>query len=122
MTSFTFKINGEDFTDCVNKNSYATDYKAIESKRITTLDGVDHVQVVRYRGSLTVGINPLSKTRFAQLCTALAAPNLEISYHSFQRGGDVLENMTLQSMPGAYAMTSCDTTLISAMTLSFVQK
>ena len=58
MIPYTFEINDTSFASLVKKYSYSTDRIPVESQRVTTMDGVDHVAVIRYKGVLSLEINP----------------------------------------------------------------
>ena len=98
MTEYTFKIGGTDFSDMVYKRGYKTDRIPVYSRTVTTLDGVAHRTILRYRGELTVYINAPTAARAAELCSALMSSQ-RIEYHSFQLSEDVTETMELSNMP-----------------------
>ena len=73
MIPYTFEINDTSFASIVKKYSYSTDRIPVESQRITTMDGVDHVAIIRYKGVLKLEINPQDETTFNTFCDAVAA-------------------------------------------------
>ena len=99
MTKFPFTVNGVDFSDVVHKYGYRTNRMPVYSRRVTTLDGVDHYSLIRTKGYLELRLNPVPKERALAFCEALQQLPAEISYHSFQTGMTETESMTVAGMP-----------------------
>ena len=99
MTKFPFTVNGVDFSDVVHKYGYRTNRMPVYSRRVTTLDGVDHYSLIRTKGYLELRLNPVSKERALAFCEALQQLPAEIIYHSFQTGMPETETMTVAGMP-----------------------
>lgn len=104
MTDLTFKINGADFSRHVHKYGYQTDRQPVYAAQFTDLSGVDHNIPLRWKGVLTVTLNPMTEAQSARMCAALAAYPLEVTYHSFQLGKDVTEAMTVSTMSRSLAL------------------
>ena len=105
MTKFPFTVNGADFSDIVHKYGYRTDRTPVFSKKVTTLDGVDHYSLIRTKGYLELRLNPVPKERALAFCEALQTLPAEISYHSFQTGMTETETMTAAGAPfGLFAI------------------
>ena len=121
MIPYTFEINDVDFAPLVKKYSYSTDRIPVESQRVTTMDGVDHVAVIRYRGVLTLQINPQDETTFKTFCEAVAAGVLKVKYRCLQTETDVTQYMTVSGMPGALAIQNASRKVIDGLTLTFTE-
>lgn len=93
MTDYTFTLNGTDFSGIVNGNDYNTSLIPVYGEKITTLDGVDHVRVLRHKGSVTVGINGLTDEQLETLSAALSNSPITVEYHCLQRNDDVTATM-----------------------------
>lgn len=121
MTNYLFTINGVDFSDVVHKYGYQTDLVPVYSKRVTTLDKVDHEVVVRRRGGLTITSNPLKRERAKELAAALSSLPGQIGYHSFQLGRDVTQRMRVTGIPMELVLKTPETDWVSGVTLTFEQ-
>ena len=51
---YTLIINGFDCTDMVERDSYSTSLFPVTVPMITTMDGVDHTRIIRYKARLNV--------------------------------------------------------------------
>lgn len=120
MTEYSFKVNGKDFTRLVNRYGYTTDLKPVVVT-YTDLDQVEHEKIVRYRGFLTVPLNPLLEEDSAELCAELLKRPLMIEYYSFQRHVYVEENMRLDSLPMEYLAKAAGRRWMKAINLPFEQ-
>jgi len=85
MTTNTLTINGVSFADIVDKDQYHTE-KVPVTRSLTTLDGVDHVVLLREKGVLTFGCNPMTAERYAALCAALSGGVVTVQYTDLQSG------------------------------------
>lgn len=121
MIPYTFEINDTSFASIVKKYSYSTDRIPVESPRITTMDGVDHVAVIRYKGVLTVEINPQDETDFNTFCAAVAAGVLKVKYRCLQTKTDVTQYMTVSGMPGALVIKNASRNVIGGLVLTFTE-
>lgn len=121
MTKYTFQINGTDFSDIVSKYGYDTDLMPVKTNTLTTMDGVDHFRVLRYKGRLNVTLNPQTALDRARIYGALQSQPLTVTYHCFQRGGDVAVKMSLDNMPAVLGLINGSRTLLDQVTLSFTE-
>lgn len=121
MTPYTFIVNGTSFASLVKKYSYQTDRIPVETERITTMDGVDHVSVKRYKGVLRVDINPQEETQFKTFCDALDSGILTVQYRCLQTKTDVTQYMTVSGMPARSAIVNHNRKLIGDLSLTFTQ-
>lgn len=121
MIPYTFEINDTSFASIVKKYSYLTDRIPVESQRITTMDGKDHVAIIRYKGVLKLEINPQDETTFNTFCDAVAAGVLKVKYRCLQTMTDVTQYMTVSGMPGALAVQNANRKVIGGLVLTFTE-
>ena len=121
MIPYTFKIGSTSYKSLVKLYSYQTDRIPVETERITTMDGVDHVAVKRYKGILMVEINPTDQTTFAAFCNELDAGILTVTYTCLQTNTDVTQSMTVSGMPGKLAIKNQNRKVINGLNLTFTQ-
>lgn len=121
MIPYTFEVNDVSFASLVKRYTYATDRIPVETERVTTMDGVDHVAIIRYRGILSMEINPQEETTFQAFCAAIAAGVLKVKYHCLQTNTDVTQYMTVSGMPGALAIQNATRKVINGLTLTFTE-
>lgn len=119
MNKFRFTVNGKDFSDIVHKYGYETALIPVFSKTVTTLDKVDHVCVVRWRGQLTVRINPVPAERFAEFCSELVMLPGLVGYHNFQNGYDVEKTMKVNDLHMALALITSATDYVDGSSITF---
>ena len=58
-SNYTVIVNGEDITSMIEVDSYSTALVPVYGGSVTTMDGVEHVSVLRNRGKLSFSVNPL---------------------------------------------------------------
>lgn len=122
MIDLPYEINGEDFSDIVHKYGYVTDTVPVYSRTVTTLDKVDHQNLIRTRGTLTITTNPVKPDRAAAFCSALRALPARVKYYSFQSGQIVEQTMRLTGgMPLAVALQNGDARWLDGLTLTHEQ-
>ena len=120
MTEYNFKVNGKDFSRLVARYGYATDLKPV-TVTYKDLDQVEHEKIVRYRGFLTVPLNPLLEADSAELCAELLKRPLMIEYDCLQRHVPVEANMRLTSVPMEYLAKAAGRRWMQAIKLDFEQ-
>ena len=118
---YTFKIDGVDFSDIIMKYGYRTAYEPIYTDRITTLDGVDHTAIIRWRNGVTIPVRPLERTRLIQLTNALKAGIPTITFTSLQQGTDVTASMTMDDYTLELLLQNASRLLLGGETLTFVE-
>ena len=101
MVSKTFKVNNTDYSGMVERDSYSTTLSPIY-ETVTTLDGVSHSALKRWRGSLKVGLNPQSVTDAAKICADLLSGVVQVQYTCLQRNQDVTVQMTVDDVSADY--------------------
>lgn len=95
-------INGEDFGQMVECDSYETSVQVVYSEVVTTMDGVDHTKQLRLRGVFSAAFNPQTAANTAKLCKALLASPVQVQYHCLQRDEDVSAKMIVDSVTSQY--------------------
>lgn len=119
---YTFKINGTDFATKVQRYSYSTSYTPVYTDNITTMDGVDHAVIKRWRHGLSVVLNPMSETDLATLQTALQNSTIaSVQFSSLQLGVDVTCNMILNTEASTLVLKNASRRVLSELPLTFTE-
>ncbi|MCI7638217.1 MAG: hypothetical protein MSS60_00095 [Clostridiales bacterium] len=95
---YKIEVNGVDITDAVEIDSYQTAYNPVYGETITTMDGVDHVVLLRRRGSVSFALNPQTEKMTERICSAFENLPAYVHYHCLQRHADVYANMRLDGL------------------------
>lgn len=95
---YEVEVNGLDISGLVDITSYNTTMEPVYSDTITTIDGVDHVAVLRLRGTLTFAFNSLTAAQTAAVSQALLALPATVRYRCLQRHAVVLATMRLSGL------------------------
>lgn len=104
--NLTFSLNGTDYSRMVERDSYATGLIPVYSDAVTTFDGVDHMVLIRSKGTVTVGLNPQTAADTKSICEALNRCPVTVKYHCLQRNTDVTANMIV-SQQSAKFLSRC---------------
>ena len=115
----TFTIGGTDFSSYITKYGYATAYTPIYFDSVTTMDGVEHVAVIRYGGALTVQLRPLTALQWATLKGKLTDGILTVKYTCLQRNQDVTASMKLDTMSAELVLQNASRSLYGNAELAF---
>lgn len=99
MTSYTFRINGADFSALVHRQGYQTDRQPVVSWNMTDLTGTEHRVVSKWRHVLTVQLNPMTRAQAQALCAELVKSTVSVTFSSLQTGEDVTASMWTDTMP-----------------------
>lgn len=102
MVNLTFKVNSNDYSGLVERDSYETTLIPVYGQSITTMDGVTHTSLLRYKGELKVSLNPTKATDTATLCADLLSVPCEVMYHDLERNIDVTASMILDEVSASY--------------------
>lgn len=117
----TFKIATVDYSTYLTKYGYQVKEIPMFSDSVQTLDGVEHVAVIRYRKELTVTIRPLTATEWATLFTALSSGILSITFTVPQANTDVTANMRMDEVSADLALINSSRTLYADTQLTFTE-
>lgn len=115
----TFLINGVDFSNYIQVYGYATSYLPVFGQSVMTLDGVEHTAVLRYRGSVSINLKPLTSAEWNTLSTALSTGILRITYFCIQRNRDVVASMKLDRMSAELVLKNASRMLYGNTQLIF---
>lgn len=99
---YTLIINGFDCTDMVERDSYSTSLFPVAVPMITTMDGVDHTRIIRYKARLHVSLNPQTAEQGALLTAALMDSPMTVQFHCLQRNDDYTAKMILDEISADY--------------------
>ena len=119
--NYTFKINNVDFSDVIQKYGYATSYDPVYSDSMMSLNGIEYIAILRYRGTLTITLKPLEGTRLSQLTTALTAGIPEITYTCLQRNADVITSMRLDVNSAELLLENASRKLVGNTQITFTE-
>ena len=98
MVNLTFKVNNNDYSSMVERDSYETSLIPVYGQSIKTMDGVTHTALLRLKGELRVSLNPQTAADTASLCTDLLSVPCEVVYHDLQKNQDVTALMVLDDV------------------------
>lgn len=102
MLDYTLTINGVDFTDKIERDSYTTKKIPVYSDSIVTMDGITHVTNLRNKSEISFSLNPQNATVTATLCTALLTMPCEVYHFSLQTQSYELKNMMIDGQSAEY--------------------
>lgn len=119
---YTFQVNSTDLKSYVLPYGYNTSYEPVYSDTITTLDGVDHSVILRWRHKLTVQLKPLSESNLSTIQTALGGATVaSVKFSSLQRNTDVTVNMVLDPSSADIVLKNTSRRVLGNVTLTFTQ-
>ena len=98
MVDFTFTANGLDLAPFVERDHYSTGLLPVYTRKITTMDGVDHMALIRHRGTVSASLNPQTAETTARICLALLHAPVQVQYHCLQRNQDVAAYMVCSDL------------------------
>lgn len=93
----TFEVNGVDLAALCSKSGYSTSRVPIYGKSVTTLDGMTHTRLLRWRNSVTVKLNDLTDADLETFCAAVTAPRATVKFYCAQLGKVVTNTMTVST-------------------------
>ena len=117
----TFEVNGHDCSDLIQKYGYATSYVPVYTQSVQTMDGVEHVGILRYRGTLTVTLKPLTGTQLNNFTNYLGSGVPSIRYQCLQRNTVVLANMKLDPVSADLVLQNASHTFYGDTQITFTQ-
>lgn len=116
-----FEINGIDFSDLLQAYGYSTAQIPVYSQSVQTMDGIEHVGILRYRGSLKVSLKPLTGLELGSLTNALADGVPVIRYTCLQRNAVVMANMRLDDVSAELVLKNASRMLYGGTELKFTE-
>ena len=102
MLDYTLTINGVDFTEMVERDSYKTDTVPVFSERFTTMNGVDHTALIRNKKTITFDLNPQTATDTKTACDALSVQPITVYFFDLQANDYGTAKMTLDGQSAQY--------------------
>lgn len=117
----TFTIDSVDYSNYITKYGYKTSVTPVYGASVTTLDGVEHTAVIRYKGAVSVVLRPLEATAQATLSASLMAGTMSVTYTCLQRGVDVKATMKLDDMSAELVLINASHTFSGNTELTFIQ-
>lgn len=102
MLDFTLTVNNTNLTNYIKYDSYETKKTPVFSPSVTTLDGVEHIAVVRYRGACRFEFNPQNAETAQTIAAALMTQPLAVRYYSLQTNQYEDANMKLDDQSAEY--------------------
>lgn len=99
---YTLIVNGFDLTDMVERDSYSSALLPVEVPMITTMDGVDHTRIIRYKSRVSVSLNPQTAEQAALLVSALMVSPMSVQFHCLQRNDDITARMIIDEISADY--------------------
>jgi hypothetical protein len=102
MLDYTLTINGVNFTAMVERDSYRTAKIPVFSESVTTMDGVDHVALLRNKSSLTFEFNPQTTAQTKTAYDALTAQPCTVYFFNIQSNAYKTANMKLDEQSAQY--------------------
>lgn len=117
---YTFKVNSTNLASYVERYSYSTAKIPVYSDTVTTLDGVDHAVIIRWKHQLTVTLNPMSEATLATVQAALGnATVASVQFASLQDGSVVTKNMRITPSASVLALKNATRRVLDKVTLTF---
>lgn len=119
--SYTFKINGTDYSTSVKPYSYTTEYIPVSASRsVTTMDGVEHVKVIRWKGAVHVALKPMTEAQLATLIASFAtSAAVQIQYTNLQTNTVITETMKPSKQTAALVLANADHRYVGDIKLDF---
>ena len=96
------KVNSVDFTSMIERDSYQTVRIPVYSETVTTMDGIDHVVLLRHKGGCTFEFNPQSAADTKTACDALLTQPCAVYYFNLQSNTYENASMTLDEQSAQY--------------------
>ncbi len=84
MLHYNFTVNGVDFKPFVERDSYNTSKIPVYSDPVLTMDGVEHLTLLRNKGEITFSFNPQNAVNTHTACAALLTMPCEVYYFNLQ--------------------------------------
>lgn len=117
---YTLTINGVDFSTYIKPYSYSTEYMPVEGGSVTTMDGVDHIAIVRWKGAVHAELKPLTEQSLATLVTAITGVGaVTIQYSNLQRNSVITESMKPSKQTATMVLKNSDYRYVGDITLDF---
>lgn len=115
-----FTIDGTDFSEYLAPYGYSTEQQPVYGSSVTTLDGVEHVSITRWKSYLTVTTLPLNRVDARTLYEAITGAEISVRYYNYLLG-EVTQSMRCESVPYELALSMHGTDYSKCIELKFIQ-
>lgn len=102
MLDYTVTVNSTDITKYIRYDSYNTKLTPRYSQSVVTLDGVEHVSLIRNVGSVSFEFNPLPASVTQTIASAFATQPCAVTYFNLQTQTTTAANMKLDDQSAEY--------------------
>lgn len=102
MVDYTVKINNLSISEDIERDSYQTSTIPVYSDSVQTMDGVEHLVLLRNKGSLSFALNPRTATRTATICTALLTQPCTVAYFDLEANANKNATMSIDQHSAKY--------------------
>lgn len=115
-----FDLNDRDFSRYVHKTGIEADLIPVYASQVTTMDGVDHNVIARWRSQIRVRFNPLDRDGCRILCDQLKAAAIKVHYYN-PHLGEVTQYMRVENIPLALALIDQGKERYDSFVLTFIE-
>lgn len=117
---YTLKINGVDFSGYIKPYSYSTEYIPVSGGSVTTMDGVEHIAIARWKGALHAELKPLTESDLSALTAMIAGVSaVSVQYTNLQLDEVVTENMKPSIQSATMVLKNHDHRYVGDIPLDF---
>lgn len=102
MLHYTLTVNGVDFTQFVERDSYATSKIPVYTDSIVTMDGVEHLKLLRNKAEITFSFNPQNAANTKIICEALLNQPCVVYYFNLQTQTYTTANMKIDKQTAQF--------------------
>ncbi len=115
-----FDLNDRDFSGYVHKTGIEADLIPVYASQVTTLDGVDHDVIARWKARLRVRFNPMDRDRCQILCDQLRMASVKVHYYN-PHLGEVTQQMRVENIPYVLALIDQGQERYDSFWLTFIE-
>lgn len=102
MLDYSLTVNSTDITKYIKYDSYNTKMTPRYSQSIVTLDGVEHISLIRNVASISFEFNPLPASVTQTVASALLSQPCSVTYFNLQTQATTTANMKLDDQSAEY--------------------
>ena len=89
MLCKTFKMNSKDFTTYAHKSGFSVGYQPVKGlSDKTTMDGTRHIDVIAYKRSVTIKLNPVTEAVAGLILAEYASSPIYLTIFDIKTGAD----------------------------------
>lgn len=115
-----FELNDRDFSRYVHKTGIEADFVPVYASKVTTLDGVDHNVIARWKSRIRVLFNPTDRDGCRILCEQLKAASVKVHYYN-PHLGEVTQFMRVENIPYVLALIDQGKERYDSFALTFTE-